>query len=140
MRKPRIALIASAIGVAALLASACSSGQQASSGPHASAPVTGNITIAYLQKQGDQQYFIDEAAGAQAAARQLSTPSSTVTVKVVNLGQDANKAVTETDSSIAQKVNGIAIVVPDQKIGPQVATAANGAGIPMLASDDTIKV
>jgi L-arabinose transport system substrate-binding protein len=136
MSHRRLALVAGALSTSALLAAGCSSGQ--SSGPAASnaAPVTGNITIAYLQKQGDQQYFIDEAAGAQAAAGQLSTPTSTVTLKVVNLGQDANKAVTETDSAIAQKVNGIAVVVPDQKIGPQVASAAGSAGIPVVASDD----
>jgi len=141
MRPSRFPAIACAVGASALLVAGCSSGQQASSGSGApsAGPVTGNITIAYLQKQGDQQYFIDEAAGAQAAAKELSTPSSTVTVKMVNLGQDANKAVTETDSAVAQKVNGIAIVVPDQKIGPQVANSASAAGVPLVSSDDTIK-
>jgi L-arabinose transport system substrate-binding protein len=37
-----------------------------------------------------------------------------------------------------QKVNGIAIVVPDQKIGPQVADAAADAGVPLVSSDDNI--
>ena len=138
MRHHRLTITAG-LAAAALLATGCSSGQQAAGpAPASAAPVSGNITIAYLQKQGDQQYFIDEAAGAQAAATQLSTPNSTVTVKVVNLGQDANKAVTETDSAIGQKVNGIAIVVPDQKIGPQVASAATAAGIPLITSDDPI--
>lgn len=139
MRRSRLAMAACAVGASALLATACSSGQQAQTGPQGAAPVTGNITIAYLQKQGDQQYFLDEAAGAQSEAKALSTPNSTVTVKVVNLGQDANKAVTETDSAAAQKVNGIAIVVPDQKIGPQVAAAATSDNIPLVASDDSIK-
>ena len=141
MRPSRFPAIACAIGASALLVAGCSSGQEASSGSGAQSagPVTGNITIAYLQKQGDQQYFIDEAAGAQAAAKELSTPGSTVTVKMVNLGQDANKAVTETDSAVGQKVNGIAIVVPDQKIGPQVANSASTGGIPLVSSDDSIK-
>jgi L-arabinose transport system substrate-binding protein len=139
MSQRRLRLAVAGIGVGAVLAAGCSSGQQAGpSGGQSATPVSGNITIAYLQKQGDQQYFLDEAAGAQAAAKELSTPSSTVTVKMVNLGQDANKAITETDSAIGQKVNGIAIVVPDQKIGPQVASAASGAGVPLVASDDTI--
>lgn len=135
----RVPLAVCAVGVSALLATACSSGQQSGSGAQSAAPVTGNITISFLQKQGDQQYFIDEAAGAQAAAKELSTPNSTVTVKVVNLGQDANKAVTETQSAVAQKVNGIAIVVPDQKIGPQVASAADNAGVPFVVTDDSVK-
>jgi L-arabinose transport system substrate-binding protein len=139
MRRSRVHLFVGALGVAALLVAGCSSGQQAApSGPNA-APVTGDITIAYLQKQGDQQYFIDEAAGARNAAAELSRPGSTVTVKVVNLGQDANKAITETDSAVAQKVHGVAIVVPDQKIGPQIANAVNSASIPLVASDDSIK-
>jgi L-arabinose transport system substrate-binding protein len=138
MRPSRIPAIACLLGAAALLASGCSSGQQAGPDASTAGPVSGNITIAYLQKQGDQQYFLDEAAGAQAAAKELSTPASTVTVKMVNLGQDANKAVTETDSAVAQKVNGIAIVVPDQKIGPQVAGAAGAAGVPLVSSDDSI--
>lgn len=139
MRLSRLPALACALGASAALVAGCSSGQQASPSGQSAAPVSGNITIALLQKQGDQQYFIDEAAGAQAAAKELSTPSSTVTVKVVNLGQDANKAVTETDSAVAQKVNGIAIVVPDQKIGPQVTGAASSAGIPLVAADDNIK-
>ena len=138
MRPSRIPAVVCLLGASALLASGCSSGQQAGPNVAGAGPVSGNITVAYLQKQGDQQYFIDEAAGAQAAAKELSTPQSTVTLKVVNLGQDANKAVTETDSAVAQKVNGIAIVVPDQKIGPQVAGAASAAGVPMVSSDDTI--
>jgi L-arabinose transport system substrate-binding protein len=132
-------LVLGALGACLLMVTACSSGQEAGGAGQGAAPVSGNITIAYLQKQGDQQYFIDEAAGAQAAAKELSTPGSTVTVKVVNLGQDANKAVTETDSAVAQKVNGIAIVVPDQKIGPQVANSAGTGGVPLVSSDDSIK-
>lgn len=109
-----------------------------SSAPDSSAAGGGSdapITIAYLQKQGDQQYFIDQAAGATAAAKELKN----VTVKVVNLGTDANKAISEVDAAVAQKVNGIIIVVPDQQIGPQVIDAAKAADIPLMASDDVIK-
>lgn len=139
MRTSRLRLIAALAVAAALVTSACSSGQQSGPAGQNAGPVSGDITIALLQKQGDQQYFIDEAAGARAAAAELSKPGAAVNVKVVNLGQDANKAVTETDSAVAQKVNGIAIVVPDQKIGPQVAGAASSAGIPLVAADDSIK-
>ncbi len=130
-----------AVGVVGLLAlGACSSGQEAPSGPAAStaaAPggASGPITIAYLQKQGDQQYFIDEANGAKAAAQ----AAGDVTIKVVDLGKDSNKAISELESVIAQKVGGIIIVVPDQQIGPQVIDAAKRANIPIMASDDVIK-
>jgi L-arabinose transport system substrate-binding protein len=138
MSRTRLSVGACALAVSAVLAAGCSSGQEPAAAGANAGPVSGDVTIALLQKQGDQQYFIDEAAGATAAAQQLSQDGSKVSVKVVNLGQDANKAVTETDSAIAQGVNGIAIVVPDQKIGPQVAGKATTAGIPLVAADDSI--
>ena len=128
--------------VGLLVLGACSSGQEQSSGGasggsagRSSAGVAGPLTIAYLQKQGDQQYFIDEANGAKAAAASLGN----VSIKVVNLGTDSNKAISEVESAIAQKVSGIVIVVPDQQIGPQVIGAAKQANIPIMASDDVIK-
>ncbi|MBM7832208.1 L-arabinose transport system substrate-binding protein [Agromyces cerinus] len=135
MRGPRkLALVAGIAAVGLLALSACSSGQEVASGEQ-SGPKDGPLTIAFLQKQGDQQYFIDEADGAKAAAEELGD----VTIKVVDLGTDSNKAITELDSVIAQGVDGIVIVVPDQQIGPQVIDAANAAGIPIMAADDVIK-
>lgn len=94
---------------------------------------SGKLTIAYLQKQGDQQYFVDEAQGAKDKAKELG-----VTLKVIDLGTDSNKAISELNAVIAQGVDGIAIVVPDPKIGPQVISAAEQAKVPLLASDDAI--
>lgn len=124
--------------VGALALSACSSGQAEPSKDAATkASVTkkadGKIRIAYLQKQGDQQYFVDQADGAKAAAKELNAE-----VTVVNLGDDANKAISEIETAVAQGFDAIAIVVPDQKVGPQVIEAAKAAGIPLLASDDII--
>ncbi|KQV09939.1 MULTISPECIES: hypothetical protein [unclassified Kitasatospora] len=81
------------------LTTACSTGQSAGSGADASvAPVTGKISMTYLQKQGDQEYFVGEAAGAKAKAAELG-----VDLKVVNLGSDANKTISEVQSAVAQK-------------------------------------
>jgi L-arabinose transport system substrate-binding protein len=129
-----LAIAATALSLVAL--TACSSGQETPSDSAASSgPKKGPITIAYLQKQGDQQYFVDQAKGAKDAAAKLGD----VTVKVVDLGTDSNKAISEVDSAISQKVDGIIIVVPDQQIGPQVISSAQAAGIPIMASDDVIK-
>jgi L-arabinose transport system substrate-binding protein len=98
-------------------------------------PKTGPLQIVYLQKQGDQQYFVDEANGAKAEAKTLGN----VTVTAVDLGTDSNKAISELDSAIARKVDGIIMVAPDQAIGPQVIEKAKAAGIPLLASDDGLK-
>ena len=94
-----------------------------------------HITLAYIQKQGDQQYFVDEAQGAKDEAQKLGN----VSVNVINVSMDANAAISAMNVMIGQKVDGIAIVVPDQKIGPQVIDMARQAGIPIVASDDTLK-
>jgi L-arabinose transport system substrate-binding protein len=93
----------------------------------------GVIKIAYIQKQGDQQYFIDEAQGASDMAKSLGAE-----VTAINVGDDANDAINQLDTVIAQGYDAIAIVVPDQKIGPQVIEAAKKAGIPLIATDDAI--
>jgi L-arabinose transport system substrate-binding protein len=127
---------AAGLAVLALTLTACSSGQVAASTATGSAgPKTGPLQIVYLQKQGDQQYFVDEANGAKAQAKTLGN----VTVTAVDLGTDSNKAISELDSAIARKVDGIIMVAPDQAIGPQVIDKAKAAGIPLLASDDGLK-
>ena len=131
--------------VACLLAlglAACNTGQTEPAPDDSAAETTGGgggdgeaLSIAYLQKQGDQQYFVDQARGAQDAAAELGD----VEVNVVNLGTDANKAISEVEAAIARGVDGIVIVVPDQAIGPQVIDRATEAGIPIMASDDVIE-
>jgi len=121
-----------------LALSACSSGLEEAEAPVADATEgteAGPIEVVYLQKQGDQQYFVDQADGAKAAAEELGD----VTVTVVNLGTDANKAISELDAAIARGVAGIVMVAPDQAIGPQVIETAAAAGIPLLASDDGLE-
>jgi L-arabinose transport system substrate-binding protein len=117
------------------LTGACSSGQSSvkRSGDTSVSPVSGKLSITYLQKQGDQQYFVDEAAGAKARAARLG-----VSLKVVDLGSDANKTVGEVQSAIAQKSSGLIVVVPDPAVGPQVVQLAKDAGVALLTSDDQI--
>jgi L-arabinose transport system substrate-binding protein len=115
---------AAAVGVAGC-------GSSSSSGGGSS----GAMKIAYIQKQGDQQYFVDEANGAKAQARTLGGAS----VDVINVNLDSNAAINAMNTAIAQKVAGIAIVAPDQKIGPQVIDMAKQAKIPLIASDDPLK-
>lgn len=127
-----------AAGLATLaiaIVAGCSSGQESTnSSTSPGGSDDGSLTIALLQKQGDQQYFIDEANGAKAAAE----AGGDVTVNVVDLGTDANKAISDVEAAIAQGVDGIIIVVPDTQIGPQVIQLARDAGIPIMAADDPI--
>ena len=125
---------AAGFAACALALAGCSNGKAAAAGTGAAAaPKSGQITIAYLQKQGDQQYFIDEANGAKAEAAKLGN----VKIVTVDLGTDSNQAISAMSTEVGQQVDGIAIVVPDQKIGPQVIQAAGS--IPLVASDDPIK-
>ncbi|MFG2819575.1 substrate-binding domain-containing protein [Kitasatospora sp. NPDC048365] len=115
-----------------LALAACSTGQE-TGGNNDVAKVDGKISITYLQKQGDQEYFVGEAAGAKAKAQELG-----VDLKVVNLGNDANKSVSEVQAAIAQKSNGLIVVVPDPAVGPQIVQTAKDAKVALLTSDDQI--
>jgi len=122
MRRSQVpALLAGVIGVAMGVSPALAAGDA--------------LTIALIQKQGDQQYFVDEANGARDAAKQLGN----VKVNVVNVSMDSNAAISAINVMIGQKVDGIVIVVPDQQIGPQVVDMAAQAKIPVVAADDPIK-
>ncbi|WP_046567922.1 substrate-binding domain-containing protein [Micromonospora sp. HK10] len=136
MKRTRWAAASAAALALASMLTACSSGQaDTAAGSGDSKPKSGKIKIAYLQKQGDQQYFVDEGAGAKAKAAELGD----VEVSMFDLGTDSDKAINALDQVIAQKFDAIAIVVPDQLIGPQVIDKAKQAGIPLIASDDVIK-
>lgn len=127
---------AGGVAVLALAAlTACSSGMEtAEPAAGGGEPSDGPLTIALIQKQGDQQYFIDEADGAKEAAK----ADGDVTINVVDVSTDSNKAISEVEAAIAQGVDAIIIVVPDTQIGPQVIQLATDAGIPIMAADDPI--
>jgi L-arabinose transport system substrate-binding protein len=124
----------SAIALTMILSlAACSSGKENLAQDTGGQRITGKINIVYLQKQGDQQYFVDQAAGAREKAKQLG-----VTLRVVNLGNDANKTVSETQAAIAQKAHGVIVVVPDPAVGPQLVQLTRTRKVALLASDDQI--
>ncbi len=91
------------------------------------------VSIAYLNKMGDNPWFVEEVAGAKAVADKLG-------VEFFNqdLQFDSNLAMTAMDTYIGKGISGIIIVVPDTKIGPAVIEKAQKAGIPIIAVDDTI--
>lgn len=114
---------------------------QASEPSSASAPAgsggvaKGPLTIAEIDKQGNQQYFVDQATGAKGAGKKAGD----VTVNVTDVQLDSNAAINAINTAVAQGANGIIITVPDQKIGPQVIQAAKQANIPLIATNDPIK-
>ncbi|MGI8871072.1 MAG: substrate-binding domain-containing protein [Candidatus Limnocylindria bacterium] len=110
------------------------SASSTSSGSGAASAGGSKPLIYVIYKLGTQQYFIDQAAGATEKAKQLGA-----TIKVVNVESDANAAVTAVNDAVAAGAKGIGITVPDQQIGPAVATSAANAKIPLVATDDAIK-
>ncbi|MFJ1706103.1 sugar ABC transporter substrate-binding protein, partial [Kitasatospora sp. NPDC088346] len=65
------AVAATGLLLALGLTTACSTGKESTTAGASVAPVTGKISLTYLQKQGDQEYFIGEAEGAKAKAAEL---------------------------------------------------------------------
>lgn len=122
-----------AMGVAAPLGA---SAQDATPGasPAAKSTIAAGMTFGLIQKSGDQQYFIDEAKGFKEI---IENAGGKVLVQDVQL--DASAAINAVDTMIGAGVKGIAIVVPDQKIGPAVVDKAKAAKIPVIALDDGIK-
>ncbi|WP_084514353.1 substrate-binding domain-containing protein [Nocardia acidivorans] len=118
-----------------LAATACSSGKDSGSTESGPQHSTGAISLVYAQKQGDQEYFINEADGARAKAKELG-----IDLRVVNLGNDANKAVTELRNAVNQKASGVIAVVPDPSVGPQLVQLAKTGGVALLTSDDQVCV
>lgn len=126
----------------ALTAAACSSGQSNTPGSGGGSTATagggagsGKVSIAYIQKQAAQVYFVGEKAGAQAEADKLGIQ---VTFYPLADQADDSAAVDAVNQAIAKKVNGIIIVPPDGAVGPTVTQLASAAGIKMMSSDDQV--
>jgi len=93
------------------------------------------ISIAYIQKQAGQQYFVAEKQGAQDQADTLGVK---VTFYPLADNADDSAAIDAVNQAIAAKVDGIIIVPPDGAVGPQVTQLANDAGIKIMSSDDMV--
>ncbi len=90
--------------------------------------------IVAIYKSGTQQYFIDQAAGFTAAAKELGYEA-----RIINVELDANLAISAVSDAIASGAKGIGLTAPDQAMGPAAAKAAKDAGIPLIATDDPLK-
>jgi L-arabinose transport system substrate-binding protein len=120
----------------AVLAAACSS--STSSGTNPSSPANSpsaatTLKLAYLPSFQDP-YFVQEARGAEAEAKKLG-----IQLVVENANGSDSAAVNNLQTLITTGgVKGVLIAVPTQQIGPQVATMARQAGVPLIATDNQI--
>jgi L-arabinose transport system substrate-binding protein len=104
----------------------------ATSAPAAAKPA-GKVLLVDINKQADQQYFIDQQSSFGATATGLGAD-----VKKFDAKSDPNLGVSLVNDAISAGAKGIAITVPDPTIGPAVAKAAKDAGVVLVATDDII--
>lgn len=113
---------------------AASSGASSVPATSASAAAGGSKLFVAINKQADQQYFIDLQTSFVNTIQGLGGTADKFDAK-----QEAPLGVSLVNDAISKGAAGIAITVPDQSIGPAIAKAAKDAGIPLVATDDPIK-
>ncbi|WP_052390631.1 substrate-binding domain-containing protein [Streptomyces sp. NRRL B-24484] len=128
---PRHPLPPKPAGAVAVLAAIATLGACTVQGPETGRPR--RISVAYIQKQGDQQYFRDEADGARERASRLG-----IDLEVVDVGTDAARTLDAVRTAAAHGASGVVVAVPDPALGPQLVRIAHDARIELLASDDQI--
>jgi L-arabinose transport system substrate-binding protein len=87
-----------------------------------------------INKSADQQYFI-----AQQQAFKAEIEKNGGRARLYNAKLDGNLAVSQVNDAISAGAKGIAITVPDQKIGSSIATTASQAKVALVITDDTVK-
>src|SRR4051794_21721572 len=73
----------------------------------------------YINKDGNDSWFVEEVAGAKAEAEKLGVGFTSQ-----NVDFDSNRTTVAVDTAIAAGAKGVVIVVPEQKIGPAVLKKA----------------
>jgi L-arabinose transport system substrate-binding protein len=137
MRRARLRLIFTlaaflAVGVlAGCGTSTGSSGSSAQKSHSAASGSTSHPTFVYLQTDGSQSYFVLEGDGAKAEAAKLGA-----TVKVENESNSSATTISDIQTAIADKVNGLIVVAPAASLGPRMVNLANSAHIAIMASDN----
>ncbi|MFP4377228.1 MAG: substrate-binding domain-containing protein [Spirochaetales bacterium] len=91
------------------------------------------LSFAIMVKRADEPWFQVEAEGFRQRAEELG-----VEAVIMDNKMDPNVTLNNMDVAIGRGVDGIAMVVPDQKLSNAVVQKANEAGIPILAIDDTL--
>lgn len=94
----------------------------------------GKLLIYGIYKAGDQTWFIDEGAAAQAAVEAAGGEFVFVDAKMSP--EEYLKAI---DNAIANNADGIVTCIPDQTMSQAAVDKCNEAGIPVVAADDALE-
>lgn len=155
--KKKMVLAMLALTMTAGLLAGCSSGEEAA--PAAEAPAAeeaaapaetpaaeteadageapaaaGDLLVYGIYKAGDQTWFIDEGAAAQAAVEAAGGEFIYVDAKMNP--EEYLKAI---DNAVANNASGIVTCIPDQTMSQAAVDKAQEAGIPIVAADDALQ-
>ena len=92
------------------------------------------LVVYGIYKAGDQTWFIDEGAAAQAAVEALGGEFIYVDAKM-----SPEEYLKDIDNAVANNASGIVTCIPDQTLSQAAVDAATAAGIPIVAADDALQ-
>lgn len=97
----------------------------------------GDRTAEYscIYKSGDQTWFLNEGAAAEARVAELGG-----TFNYVDAKMNPEEFLKAIDNAIANEADGIVACVPDQTMSQAVVDKCEQAGIPIVAADDALEV
>jgi len=91
------------------------------------------LNLVLMVKRADEPWFQNEAKGFEDKCAELGVRGTIMDNKM-----DPNTYLTNLDSAISQKVDGMAVVTPDQGMSETTVQKAKEANIPLVAVDDTL--
>jgi L-arabinose transport system substrate-binding protein len=121
MNKKMMSVILSAATVAGLMA-----------GCMTASAADGDLLVYGIYKSGDQTWFIDEGAAAQAAVEAAGG-----TFVYVGAKMNPEEYLKAIDNAVANNATGIVTCIPDQTLSQ--AAIDEAGGIPMVAADDALQ-
>ncbi len=95
---------------------------------------SGDLVVYGIYKAGDQAWFIDEGAAAQAAVEAQGGEFVFVDAKMSP--EEYLKAI---DNAIANKASGIVTCIPDQTMSQAVVDKCKEANMPIVSADDALQ-
>src|SRR6185437_13856634 len=98
------------------------------------APAADKPIVGFITQLSQQQYFVDEANGAQKIADQLGAQ-----LIVVDSGLDSDKVMSLASSLATQGAKAIVVVPSNTDVGPALSDIANQNHMFLVASDSPLK-
>ena len=94
----------------------------------------GKLVIYGIYKSGDQTWFLNEGAAAEALVKSAGGEFNYVDVQT-----DGQKELDAINTAIANNADGIVTCTPDQTMSQNIVDLCTEAGIPVVACDDALE-